>query len=136
MRISTLNRFKKVFEGEKKELLYSHNVIDEDFAVNKDDRLDEADQAATDTEQGMRMRLRNRERLYIKKIEEALRRIESGSFGECSVCEEDIELKRLNARPTATHCVGCKEEQERSETSTAHGRKSKSLGEGFNRRIG
>lgn len=133
LRKSIIARFKKVFEAQKKGILYNDRVIREDFTVNNDDRYDEVDQATTDVEQSMRMRLRNREILYLKKIDEALLRIEDGIFGECEVCENDIELRRLEARPTATLCVSCKEDEERKEVLTAAGRKHKSLGETFSR---
>jgi len=134
MKKETLKKFKKIFESEKQKLLFAGSVVRDDFSVNSDDRLDEIDQAATDVDKEMRMRLCNREVLYIKKVEEALRRIEDGTFGECDECGEDIELRRLEARPTATLCVGCKEEQERKEVLTAAGRQHKSLGEAFSRR--
>ena len=133
LRKSIIARFKKVFEAQKKGILYNDRVIREDFTVNNDDRYDEVDQATTDVEQSMRMRLRNREILYLKKIDEALARIEDGIFGECEICENDIELRRLEARPTATLCVSCKEDEERKEVLTAAGRKHKSLGETFSR---
>ncbi len=129
-----LKKFKKIFEAQRQSLLFNDRVIREDFSVCADDRFDEIDQATTDIEQSMRMRLRNRETLYIKKVEDALKRIEEGTFGECDGCGEDIELRRLEARPTATLCVGCKEEQEKKETNSAAGMRSKSLGEGFSRK--
>lgn len=129
-----LKKFRKLFEAKRNCMLFNDKVIREDFSVCSDDRYDEIDQATTDVEQSMRMRLRNRETLYIKKINEALQRIEEGTFGECESCGEDIELRRLEARPEATLCVGCKEEQERKEELTAGGRESKSLGESFSRR--
>ena len=129
-----LKKFRKIFEAQRKSLLFNDKVVREDFSVCADDRPDEIDQATTDVEQSMRMRLRNRETLYLKKLEEALNRIEEGTFGECEECGEDIELRRLEARPTATLCVGCKEEQERREGLTAAGRQFKSLGESFSRR--
>jgi DnaK suppressor protein len=135
MRKETLNRFKKMFEGERRKLLFTDRVVREDFSVNTDDRFDEVDQATTDVEQSMRMRLCNRETLYLKKVEEALRRIEEGTFGLCDACEEEIGLKRLEARPTATLCVSCKEEQERKEVHTAAGLAHKSLGESFSKRF-
>ncbi len=134
MRKDQLRKFKRIFEAQRKAILFNDRVIREDFNVNSDDRYDEVDQATTDVEQSMRMRLRNREVLYIKKVDEALVRIEEGTFGECSECGEDIELRRLEARPTATLCVGCKEDQERKEVLTAAGRLHKSLGETFNRK--
>lgn len=135
MRKETLKRFKKLFELEKKKIIFNDRILRDDFSVNSDDRYDEIDQATTDVEQSMRMRLCNREVLYLKKVEEALVRIEEGTFGECSECEEEIELKRLEARPTATLCVSCKEDQEKREVHTASGREHKSLGETFSRKF-
>jgi len=129
-----LKKFKRIFEAQRKSILFNDRVVREDFGVNGDDRFDEIDQAATDIEQSMRMRLRNREMFYIKKVDEALKRIDEGIFGQCEACGEDIEFRRLEARPTATLCVGCKEEQERKETVNASGLQSKSLGETFSRR--
>jgi DnaK suppressor protein len=129
-----LKKFKKIFEAQRKAILFNDRIVREDFEVNGDDRFDEIDQAQTDMEQSMRMRLRNREMLYIKKVDDALLRIEDGSFGECDACGEDIELRRLEARPTANLCVGCKEEQERKEVLTAAGRLHKSMGETFSRK--
>src|ERR1700758_4339464 len=97
-----LKKFKRIFEAQRKSLLFNDQIVREDFSVNSDDRFDEVDQATTDIEQSRRMRLRNRETLYMKKLEEALARIEEGTFGECEECGEDIELRRLEARPTAT----------------------------------
>ncbi len=135
MKKDRLKKFKKIFEAQRKNILFNDKIVREDFGVNSDDRYDELDQATTDIEQSMRMRLRNREVLYIKKVDEALTRIEEGVFGLCEVCEEEIELRRLEARPTATLCIGCKEEQERKEVLTASGRQHKSLGETFSRRF-
>ena len=135
LRKETLKRFKKIFETQRSQLLFNDKVVREDFSVNADDRYDEIDQATTDIEQAMRMRLCNREQLYLKKLDEALKRIDDGSFGLCEECDEMIELKRLEARPTATLCVSCKEEQERREVLTAAGRQHKSLGAAFSRRL-
>jgi DnaK suppressor protein len=135
MKKETIRKFRKIFESQRDKILMSTRVVSEDFSVCPDDRYDEIDQATTDIEQSMRMRLRSRETLYIKKLEEALKRIEEGTFGECEECGEDIELRRLEARPTATLCVSCKEEQERKEILTAAGREHKSLGVTFSRKF-
>lgn len=135
MRKETLKRFKKIFENQRKSIVFNDKIVREDFSANADDRYDEIDQATTDVEQAMRMRLCNREVLYLKKVDEALARIEEGTFGMCEECDEQIELKRLEARPTATLCVSCKEEQERKEVLTAAGRMHKSLGATFSRKF-
>ena len=128
MKKEVLKRFKKLFEQQKMNVLYNDKVLREDFAVSNDDRMDDVDQASSDVEQSLRMRLRNREMLLIRKIDEALKRIEEGSFGICSSCDNDIEIKRLEARPTATLCIACKEDEERRELLSADGRRHKSLG--------
>lgn len=128
MKKEVLKKFKKAFEEQKANVLFNDRVMRDDFQVNLDDRLDDLDQASADVEQSLRMRLRNREMLLIKKIDEAIKRIDNGTFGVCTACENDIEIKRIEARPTATLCIACKEDEERREVNTADGRKSKSLG--------
>jgi DnaK suppressor protein len=124
----TVMRFKAIFEEQRRNLLYTHAIVNEEFHIRKDDLLDEADMTSTELETAMRMRLRNREALFLKKIDEALRRIDAGTFGECVGCGDDMELRRLEARPTATHCVSCKEEDERRELLHIDGHRHKSLG--------
>ena len=48
--------------------------------------------------------------MLLREIHEALDRVEDGSFGTCSECDEEISTKRLNAIPWARHCIGCQEE--------------------------
>ncbi len=121
-------KFKSLFETEKNRLLFSNQVMNDQFTVQSDDLMDEADFTSFEIDNQMRMRLRNREALYLKKIEEALERIDSGVFGLCDSCEEEIETKRLEARPTTTLCVSCKENQERTEKLHIDGHRPKSLG--------
>src|SRR5262245_23076420 len=102
-------KFKNLFEEQRRNLLYTHGLVNTEFQLHKDDMLDEVDMTSTELEQSMRMRLRNREALFLKKIDESLKRIADGTFGECETCGEDIEVRRLEARPTTTMCVGCKE---------------------------
>ena len=99
-----------------------------------DDLLESYDhpQASFKLEQGMHMRLGNRESLYFKKVEEALLRIQEGVYGICKSCDGDIGAKRLEARPTAEMCIDCKEAEERRERHSADGRRAKSLGATIN----
>ena len=119
MKRETLKRFKKLFEAQLHRILYNNNVVREDFSVCTDDKPDEIDQATTDIEQSMQMRLKNRENLYIKKIDEALIRMASGSYDICEECEGPISYSRLYARPTAKLCIFCKEEAELVESKRA-----------------
>ena len=113
MRKTDLVKFKRVFMEQREQLLMNVALIDENLMVRPEDK-DEVDQANADIEQNMRMQLKNRETFTLKKINESIRRIEEGVYGECESCEEDIELRRLQARPTTTLCIACKEEEEKA----------------------
>ena len=76
---------------------------------------DPADRATLESERNLTLRIRDRERKLKSKIEEALARIENGTFGICEVCEGDISLQRLEARPVTTLCINCKADQEEDE---------------------
>lgn len=124
----TSMKFKALFEEQKNAIVFNKAIVSEDFAFSKDDVLDESDLTSTEMETSMRMRLRNREALYLRKIEESLKRIQDGSFGLCEDCEDEIEPRRLEARPTTTLCMSCKEASERKEMVHIDGHRTKSLG--------
>jgi DnaK suppressor protein len=124
-----ISRFQKLLDAQRKNILFSDKVMRADFSISQEDLMDEADLASSDIDQNMRMRLGNRENLYLKKVEQALERIREGVYGECTSCGEEVGLKRLEARPTAELCIVCKEEEEKKENLSAHGRKPKSLGQ-------
>ena len=112
MRKNDLVKFKKIFVEQRQQLLMNVSVIDENLMVRPEDK-DEVDQANADIEQNMRMQLKNRENFTLQKVNEAIRRIEEGTYGECNNCGDHIELRRLQARPTTTLCIACKEEEEK-----------------------
>ncbi len=76
---------------------------------------DIADRAASETDWGLELRTRDRQRKLISKIDAALRRIESGDYGYCEVTGEPISLQRLEARPIATMTLEAQERHEREE---------------------
>jgi DnaK suppressor protein len=76
---------------------------------------DPADRASFESEASRDLRMRDRERKLVEKIDEALGRITDGTFGECEECGEMISVGRLKARPVTTLCIKCKDEQERRE---------------------
>ena len=76
---------------------------------------DLTDRASTETDWGIHLRTRDRQRKLICKIDSALRRIEIGEYGFCEVSGEPISLARLEARPIATMTVESQERHERNE---------------------
>ena len=76
---------------------------------------DITDRAAEEIERSFELRRRDRERKLINKIDDALRRIEDGSYGYCEETGEPIEIKRLEARPVATLSLEAQEMHEKRE---------------------
>ncbi len=69
---------------------------------------DPNDRATQESEFSMELRARDRERKLIKKIDEAIARIDKDEYGYCESCGVEIGIRRLEARPTATLCIDCK----------------------------
>jgi DnaK suppressor protein len=76
---------------------------------------DFSDQATAEVDQHFTLRLREREQKLIKKIDEALERMATRTYGICERCGGTIPYKRLKARPVTTLCIECKREQELEE---------------------
>ncbi|MDX8396098.1 MAG: RNA polymerase-binding protein DksA [Mariprofundaceae bacterium] len=76
---------------------------------------DPTDQATVETDRNFEIRIQDRERKLIRKIDQTLNRIKVDEFGLCDSCGGDISVKRLQARPVTTLCIDCKTEQEQEE---------------------
>ena len=110
-----LEHFRNILTAWKKELMYEvdrtvHHMQDE--AANFPDPNDRATQ---ESEFGLELRTRDRERKLLRKIDSALARIDDGSYGFCDETGEEIGLKRLEARPVATLCLEAQERRELAE---------------------
>lgn len=77
--------------------------------------IDLNDRASSETDRALELRTHDRARKLLAKIENALRKIEDGSYGYCEVTGEPINLKRLEARPVATLSLEAQEQHERKE---------------------
>lgn len=115
-----LERFRKLLEERRKHI---RQMVDESreqgIGFSREDLPDEVDLATTESDQAMNLRLRDRERVLLRKIDKALDKIDEGTYGLCEDCDEPIEVKRLEARPVTDLCIQCKEEQERLERTYA-----------------
>ncbi len=115
MSTGQLEHFRDILNAWKKELMYEvdrtvHHMQDE--AANFPDPNDRATQ---ESEFGLELRTRDRERKLLRKIDSALARIDEGSYGFCDETGEEIGLKRLEARPVATLCLEAQERRELAE---------------------
>lgn len=95
--------------------------------MKTDSGKDEVDSANDDIIRRTELRFMTREALYLKKLTKTLTHFETEEYGACEDCGEGISFTRLKARPTSTMCITCKEESERDELQSYHGRTSKSL---------
>ena len=73
------------------------------------------DQASAEIDRNFMLKLKGRERKLLAKIDEAIEKIDNGTYGICESCGDEINIKRLEARPVTTMCIECKTEQEEEE---------------------
>ena len=78
---------------------------------------DSMDESVEEAMYGTELRLHDREKYLLGKIDEALDRLSNGLIDQCEECEEAIGYPRLKARPVTTLCIGCKEEKEQAEVA-------------------
>jgi RNA polymerase-binding transcription factor len=110
-----LEHFRQLLLAWKRELM---EEVDRTMLHMKDDAAnfpDPNDRATQESEFGLELRTRDRERKLLKKIDSALGRIDDGSYGYCEETGEEIGLRRLEARPVATLCVEAQERREIAE---------------------
>jgi DnaK suppressor protein len=115
MRVSELQFFKEILLTQKSEILNKSDSFKTAASVESTAQGDEGDLAVSELNLSLSLRLRERQTQLLQKIDRALGKFEEGSFGLCEQCEEPLQMARLKARPVATLCIACKEEQESKE---------------------
>ena len=114
---------KKLFEkikqdlSEKKRMILAgaNEAISSKLGAQNENLPELGDQAMGEIDSNFLLRLKDREKRLLTKIDQALERIEKGTFGICEECGQEIGLKRLEARPVTTMCIECKTDQEERE---------------------
>lgn len=110
-----LEHFRQILNSWKRDLM---EEVDRTVLHMKDEAAnfpDPNDRATQESEFSLELRTRDRERKLIRKIEEAIKRIDDGTYGYCVETGEEIGIKRLEARPVATLCIEAQERRERRE---------------------
>lgn len=115
MNTQTLEEFKNLLNEQLDSLLQDVGKTVSEMTEENPNFPDPTDRASLESDRNFELRIRDRERMLINKIRQALQRIEDGTFGLCESCEEQIGEERLRARPVTTLCIDCKTEQERKE---------------------
>lgn len=100
--------FRKVLDTLKAELLSDIEQTVDHLQAEQTTLAAPNDRASLEADLALELRNRDREQKLIKKVDEALGRIDAGEYGYCDSCGVEIGLRRLEARPTATLCIDCK----------------------------
>lgn len=110
-----LLRFKEQLEAMKAEINTDVEQTLTEMTSQTGNIPDPNDRATMESDRSFELRIRGRERKLMEKVEEALTRIDDGSYGVCAGCGNEIAIKRLQARPVAKYCIDCKTRQEQRE---------------------
>jgi DnaK suppressor protein len=110
-----LEYFRQKLMDWKEEILRESRETLSHLQKETENHPDLVDRASSETDRALELRTRDRQRKLISKIDDAIRRIEDGSYGYCEETGEPISLARLEARPTATLSLEAQERHERRE---------------------
>jgi DnaK suppressor protein len=109
-----LEYYRKKLEAKRDDLLRTIARIEEEGrAADEESNVDLADKAANSYTKEFLFGQTDNERRVLNLVQEALKRIDSDSYGLCVNCEQEIQQKRLEAVPWARHCIACQEKQEK-----------------------
>lgn len=115
MKAKDLQFFKDLLLSQRAEILNKADAFKSESVIESTGQGDEGDLAVSELSLSLTLRLQERQAQLLQKVDRALAKIEEGSFGLCEQCEEPLNINRLKARPVATLCIACKEEQESKE---------------------
>ena len=107
--------FKEQLEKMKSDVISDVEQTLADMTSQNGNIPDPNDRATMESDRSFELRLRTRERKLLDKIDEAIVRIDEGTYGICEECGNEIRIKRLEARPVAKFCIDCKIKQEQRE---------------------
>lgn len=130
MNLEMMKQFENLFIELKKNTLNEMKMEGPAF-----EKGDEVDLTQEDRQRALDMKLLGRHNFMLKKIDTALFKIKNGTFGTCEECDGEIEMNRLRARPVATQCIACKEEEERNEGQLLYEKRSHTQGKGFGENV-
>ena len=112
MNTNDLGYFKTFLLNQKSSILNKTSEFKMEQSTEKEKLLDDAEVASRELFNNLSIHLHERDRSALYQIEHALSKISDGTYGLCESCKEQIELKRLKARPFTPLCIDCMEEKE------------------------
>lgn len=115
MKPEKLDFFRALLQTRINELLNGAEKTVQEMTDEQENFPDPNDRASLESDRNFELRIRDRERKLIAKMQEAIKRIDEGTFGICDSCGGPISEKRLMARPVTTQCIDCKTKEEKME---------------------
>ncbi|HNU85805.1 MAG: RNA polymerase-binding protein DksA [Pseudomonadota bacterium] len=115
MKPEKLDFFRALLQARINDLLSGAERTVQEMTDEQENFPDPNDRASLESDRNFELRIRDRERKLIAKMQEALKRIDDGTFGICDTCGGPISEKRLQARPVTTQCIDCKTKEEKME---------------------
>jgi DnaK suppressor protein len=115
MKPEQIEYFRQLLSGRIEQLLSDAGKTVSEMTDDNVNLPDITDRASLESERNFELRIRDRERKLLKKLNDALSRLDEGTFGICESCGGKISEKRLMARPVTTLCINCKKKQEEQE---------------------
>ncbi len=112
LRKENIEKFRNELQARQAILIEDLKKSTAELIEDEPNFADSIDQASADAGKAITVQMKNRERDILTQINEALRRIEDGTFGECVQCAEPIAEARMKANPATTLCIDCKSEIE------------------------
>jgi DnaK suppressor protein len=106
-----LDHIKKSLLIQKSEILNKHLEF-RNMQTTSTKAADEADAVVQNLQDNLNIQLHERDRMSLLLIDKALSKFTRGTYGQCESCADQIDLRRLKARPLATLCISCMEDQE------------------------
>ncbi|RDV38007.1 RNA polymerase-binding protein DksA [Bradymonadaceae bacterium TMQ3] len=110
-----LEEMRLALQAQRQDLVRSNNLTRNELRDNDREPRDSIDESTDEQGNATELRLQDRERILLTKVNDAIFRLDTGEYGYCDECGDPIGKPRLRARPMAELCIECKEDQEREE---------------------
>ncbi len=114
-----LDFIKKSLLIQKSEILNKHQEF-KSMQTSSVKAADEVDAVVQNLQDNLNIQLHERDQLSLLLIDKALSKFSAGTYGQCESCEDSVDLRRLNARPLATLCISCMEDNENTRKGSRH----------------
>lgn len=110
-----LEFFRQMLNEQLNSILVRNEETRESMSEDAETYAETVDRATAESSRAFALRLLERDRKIVHKINQALKKIDDGSFGICEECGDEIAFARLQARPMTTLCIECKKAEEEKE---------------------